>query len=96
MSYREIVNSTNMSIIDAFDVFECCEVFVLSIRAVYTLVMVVPFANNSCGNMSSKRSGRSRLNLMGFCLGPYTLQIFKALEDRQRQSDRHTDTQDSL
>ena len=43
MSYREIVNFTNMSNIGAFDVFECCEVFVLSNRAVYTLVMGVYF-----------------------------------------------------
>ena len=54
---RAIVKSTNMSNIDAFDVFECCEVFVLSIRAVCTLVMVMTVANNTCGNMDLKRSG---------------------------------------
>ena len=57
MSYREIVNFTNMSDIGAFDVFECCEVFVLSIRAIYTLVMAFTFANNTCGNMDLKGAG---------------------------------------
>ena len=38
-SYRETVSFVNVSPIDAFDVFEYCEVFVLSIRALYALVL---------------------------------------------------------
>ena len=49
MSYREMVNVTNMSTIGAFDIIECYEVFVLSIRAIYTLVMLFTCANEHCG-----------------------------------------------
>ena len=39
VSYREMVDFADTSSIHAFDVFECYEVFVVSIRAMYTLVM---------------------------------------------------------
>ena len=57
--------------------FECCEVFVLLIRAMYAPTMVLTCANNGCGNMSSNESG---IHLMGVCLGPYTfarLQVWR-------------------
>ena len=40
-----------------FDVFECCEVFVLSIRAIYALTMVFTCANTRWG-MVAKVCGR--------------------------------------
>ena len=40
-SYRETVSFVNVSPIDAFDVFESYEVFVLSIRACYALVLSI-------------------------------------------------------
>ena len=57
LAYHEIVIFANMSNLDAFDVFECCEVFVLSIRAMYTLVMAFIFASNTCGNRNSNDLG---------------------------------------
>ena len=40
-SYCETVIFVNVSPIDAFDVFESCEVFVLSIRALYALAISI-------------------------------------------------------
>ena len=40
-SYRETVSFVNLSPIDAFDVFESYEVFVVSIRALYALVLSI-------------------------------------------------------
>ena len=42
-----------------FDVLECCEVFVLSLRAMYTLVMVFNCAN-TCGNISALIGDKTR------------------------------------
>ena len=50
MSYCEMVNFTNMSPIYAFDVFECYEVFVLLIRALYAPVLSVYLWKRRFGN----------------------------------------------
>ena len=57
-SYREIGNSANMSPIDAFDVFESYEVFVVSIRASYALVLSIYIGSVTGGKCTLKRSGR--------------------------------------
>ena len=60
-SYREFVISTNMpkqkqKHIYVLDAFECCEVFVLSIGAVYAPVVIIYVATVTCGINDLKRS----------------------------------------
>ena len=47
---HEIVKSTNLSKLHAFDVFESYEVFALSIGVVYALVVVIYFCKNALQN----------------------------------------------
>ncbi len=49
-----------------FDVFEYCDVFVLSIRAMYALTMVFTGANKNWGNMVENDLAESD----GFSPGP--------------------------
>ena len=66
--YRETVIFVNVPNIDAFDLFECCEVFVFSVRAMFAQTMVLISAINGCGNRTLKESGTIWEDLMAACL----------------------------